>query len=196
MAQLFLSQMYAEHASIAAVLNAMSALVREVRQRGKRIDPKAFRAMLYYLDVFPEREHHRKEEFVLFPRIRARTHAIDKVLAELAREHEAGEKAIRRLEQAFLRYEERGDAEFATFAAAADEYVARYYEHMRKEERDVMPLALRVLTAEDWVAIEAEFAQHQDPLAGATVETNPDELFRRIVMLVPAPYGVGAPIDE
>jgi hemerythrin-like domain-containing protein len=196
MTQLFLAQMYAEHASLAAVLNAMSALVREVRLRGRRIDPKVFRAMLYYLDVFPEREHHRKEEFVLFPRIRARTHAADKVLAELAREHEAGEQAIRNLEQAFLRYEERGDSEFAAFAAAADEYVARYYEHMRKEERDVMPLALRVLTAEDWVAIEAEFAEHQDPLAGTTAETAADELFHRIVMLVPAPYGVGAPLCD
>jgi hemerythrin-like domain-containing protein len=196
MTQLFLAQMYAEHASLAAVLNAMSALVREVRLRARRIDPKIFRAMLYYLDVFPEREHHRKEEFVLFPRIRARTRAADKVLAELAREHEAGEQAIRDLEQAFLRYEERGDSEFAAFAAAADEYVTRYYEHMRKEERDVMPLALRVLTAEDWVAIEAEFAEHQDPLAGTTAETDTEELFHRIVMLVPAPYGVGAPLDD
>jgi hemerythrin-like domain-containing protein len=196
MAQHFLAQLYAEHGSLAAVLNAMSTLLREVREHGRRIDPKVFRAMLYYLDVFLEREHHRKEELVLFPRIRARTRAADAVLGVLAREHEMGERAIRGLEQAFLRYEERGQAEFASFAAAADTYVARYLEHIRKEEREVMPLALRVLTAEDREAIEEEFASHHDPLAGANEQTDPNELFQRIVMIVPAPYGVGAPLDD
>jgi hemerythrin-like domain-containing protein len=155
-----------------------------------------FRAILYYLDVFPEREHHRKEEQALFPRIRARTHEADKVLDELAREHDAGEKAIRDLEQAFVRFEERGAAEFAAFAAAADQYVARYFEHMRKEEHEVMPIALRVLGESDWAEIEAAFASHRDPLEGATPETDPDELFSRIVTLVPAPYGVGAPLER
>lgn len=194
--QTFLGQMYAEHGSLAAVLNAMQALVREVRVNGRRIDPKVFRAILYYLDVFPEREHHRKEEFVLFPRIRAHTHEADEILDELAREHEAGEQAIRDLEQAFLRYEERGEAEFTAFAAADDQYVERYFAHMRKDERQVMPLAMRVLSAEDWAAIEEEFALHHDPLTGTSAQTDPDELFHRIVMLVPAPYGVGTPIDE
>ena len=59
-----LEQLYSEHHSLIAVLGAMSALVREVRERGRRVDPKAFRAMLYYLDVFLEREHHHKEELV------------------------------------------------------------------------------------------------------------------------------------
>jgi hemerythrin-like domain-containing protein len=195
MTQQFLAQLYAEHRSLAAVLNAMAALVREVREHGKRIDPKVFRAILYYLDVFLEREHHRKEELVLFPRIRGRTRAANAILADLAREHEAGERAIRDLEQAFVRYEERGAAEFAPFAAAAELYIARYVEHIRKEEREVMPLARQVLTKEDWAAIEGEFAAHRDPLDGATGATDPDELFRRIVTIVPAPYGVGAPLD-
>ena len=190
-----LAQMYAEHSSIAAVLNAMKALVREVRDRGKRIDPKVFRAIIYYLDVFPEREHHRNEEFVLFPLIRQRTHEADAVLDQLAREHMAGEQAIRDLEQAFLRYEER-PGEFASFATAAEAYVEQYFEHMRKEEREVMPIALRFLSAEDWRRVETEFGAKADPLTGTSAETTPEELFRRVVMLVPAPYGVGAPIDD
>ena len=75
-----LAQLYSEHRSLAAVLHAMSALVREVRERGKHIDPKVFRAILYYLDVFPEREHHWKEEAVLFPRIRERWFSMPNIL--------------------------------------------------------------------------------------------------------------------
>ena len=190
-----LARMYEEHGSLAAVLNALSALVVEVRERGKRIDPKVFRAIVYYLDVFPEREHHRKEEEALFPRIRARTHEIDGVLDQLAREHAAGEQAIRDLERAFFHYEARGDAEFPAFAEAAERYVARYFEHMRKEENEVMPVARRVLTAQDIAEIEAAFAAHHDPLAGTGRATDPEELFSRIVTIAPAPYGLGAPLE-
>src|SRR5678816_3516226 len=141
-----LAQLYSEHSSMIAVLNAMSALVREVRERSKRIDPQVFRAILYYLDVFPEREHHRKEESVLFPRIRQRTRDADAILEQLAQEHESGANAIRELEQAFVRYEEHGVSEFAPFADAVDRYVTRYRDHMRKEEREVRPIAQRVLS--------------------------------------------------
>ena len=60
------------------------------------------------------------------------------------------------------------------------------------EERDVMPLARRVLDANDWTAIEAAFAAHRDPLAGAGTDDY-DALFQRIVSLAPAPIGLGPP---
>jgi hemerythrin-like domain-containing protein len=132
---------------------------------------------------------------VFFARIRERTHDADAVLDQLGREHAAGERAIRDLEQAFVRYQERGAAEFPAFAAAADAYVGHYLEHMLKEEREVIPIANRVLTDDDWAAVEAAFAAHRDPLAGASPNMDMDKLFSRIVMLVPAPYGVGAPLQ-
>jgi hemerythrin-like domain-containing protein len=190
-----LAQIYDEHRSIAAVLGTLSRLVREVRDRGTRIDPKAFRAILYYLDVFAEREHHPKEDRVLFPLLRERTHEADEVLDELQLEHEAGEKAIRNLEQAFMRYEERGDAEFLAFAAAAESYVNQYFDHMRKEEHEVMPVAERVFSAEDWTEVEAAFASHRDPLSGISQETGVDQLYQRILAVVPSPYGLGEPLD-
>jgi hemerythrin-like domain-containing protein len=186
-----LTALYAEHRSIAAVLWAMETLVRQRRDQGKALDPRVFRAMLYYLDVFPEREHHPKEERLLFARIRARTHAGDTVLDELGREHESGARAIRELEQGLVRFEEGGEAEFPAFGAAVDRFVGAYREHIRKEERDVMPLAQRVLSPADWEEIEAGFAAHRDPLGGMP-EGDYGALFRRIVQLAPAPVGLGA----
>ena len=191
-----LAQLYEEHSSLHAVLHAMSRLVRDTRERERRIDPRIFRAILYYLDVFTEREHHWKEEAVLFPRIRRRTHEADIILDELSLEHERGAGAIQELQQAFLRYEERGDPEFPAFASAVEQYVAQYREHMRKEEKQVMSVAQRVLTADDWKEIEAAFASNRDPLGGASSETHYDELFSRIVQIVPAPLGVGDPLDS
>jgi hemerythrin-like domain-containing protein len=190
-----LAALYSEHRSIAAVLSALEALLRERRDRGAKIDPRVFRAALYYLDVFAEREHHPKEERALFPRIRARTRDGDAILDELGREHAAGERAMRELEQALVRFEEGGEPEFAAFAAALERFVGRYREHMRKEERDVMPLARRALDAADWAAIEAAFAAHRDPLEG-TGGDDYEALFQRIVALAPAPIGLGPALER
>ena len=191
-----LNALYDEHRSIAAVLSTMQALVRRAREPDVRIDPKVFRAMLYYLDVFSEREHHPKEETVLFAYIRRRTRDGDAILDELGREHESGERAMRELEQAFMRYEEGGRSEFEPFAAAVDRFVGRYRAHMDKEEQKIMPLAQRVLTAQDWAEIEAAFAAHRDPLAGASPGTDHETLFRRITSIVPAPLGLGPAVSK
>lgn len=186
----FLNQLHSEHRSIAAVLHGMRYLIDAQRTRGKQVDLEVFRAMLYYLDVFPERHHHPKEEQFLFAAIREKADGVPKVLDELREDHERGERAIRDLEQALVRYEAGGAAEFPAFAAAADRFVERYFEHMRREEAEVMPLAERLLDRGDWDRVEAAFRAHADPLAGADAD-DPQKLFSRIVSLAPAPIGLG-----
>ena len=191
-----LAVLHAEHESIAAVLVTLRLLARQARDRVGSSDAKALRAMLYYLDVFPEREHHRKEESELFARIRARTREGDGVVNGLAHEHESGQGAIRKLEQALLRVEEGGACEAAAFTNAVERYVDSYLEHMRKEECDVFPLAQRVLTAQDWAEIAVAFARHRDPLDGVTQRTEYEQLLTRIANLVPAPLGFGPPTER
>jgi hemerythrin-like domain-containing protein len=186
-----LQALYDEHRSIAAVLHGMRYLVREQRERGAKVDPQVFRAMLYYLDVFPERQHHPKEEDYLFAAIRRRTTEANAVLDALDREHAGGAQAIRDLEQALVRYEEGGDKEFAPFADAVEKYVEGYFDHMRKEESEVMPIARKALSGEDWAEVEAAFAAHTDPLKGADAEADYRKLFSRIVNIAPSPIGLG-----
>jgi hemerythrin-like domain-containing protein len=186
-----LEALYDEHRSIGAVLHGLRSLVRAQRDRAAKIDSRVFRSMLYYLDVFGERQHHPKEEDHLFPALRARSKEAAVILDELGREHAHGERGIRELEQALLRYEEGGEGEFPAFAAAVERYVGDYYEHMRKEEQVVMPLAEKVLTAKDWNLIEDAFAENRDPLGGATPGDDHRDLFTRIVNIAPAPIGLG-----
>lgn len=51
-----------EHRSLAAVLHGMLYLVHEIRDRGARPNFGLFGAMVFYVDAFPERFHHPKEE--------------------------------------------------------------------------------------------------------------------------------------
>ena len=180
-----------EHRSIAAVLHGMQELVRRIRERAVKIDPRVFRAMLYYLDTFTERMHHPKEDQYLFSPLRLIGAGHSALIAELEREHAEGENALRRVEQYLIRYEEGGEKEFPEFAREVDRFVEGYWEHMRKEEDQVFPLAEKLFMPADWDAIDRAFAANADPLAGDRNEKDFRRLFSRIVSLAPPPIGVG-----
>jgi hemerythrin-like domain-containing protein len=180
-----------EHRSIAAVLHGMEYLMNEIREHGVKVDLKVFWAMLYYLDTFSGRMHHPKEDEYLFKSVLARTREADAVIDELEREHAAGAEALKQLEQGLARYQEGGAKEFRAFSHEVDRFVRDYWEHMRKEEELVLPVAERVLSAADREAIDQAFEQNRDPLAAERETKDFQRLFRRIVNLAPPPIGVG-----
>jgi len=180
-----------EHRSIAAILHGMQHLVRQIRERKAKIDSRVFRAMLYYLDTFSERMHHPKEDRYLFDPLRRRGAGSEALIAELEREHADGGNAIRRVEQCLIRYEEGGEKEFPEFAGEVERFVEGYWEHMRKEEEKVFPLAQKLFTNDDWDAIDRAFKANVDPLADDRNERDFRKLFSRIVALAPPPIGVG-----
>ena len=98
-----------EHRRMAAVLHGMDYLVREIRGRGKTIDPRVFHAMLYYLDAFSERVHHPREDRYLFSALRRCSPDAGQLVAELEKEHELGAVRLRRLAQSLNRYETGGE---------------------------------------------------------------------------------------
>jgi hemerythrin-like domain-containing protein len=186
-----LSTIRDEHRSIGAILHGMEYLVGEINARKTKIDPRVFAAMLYYLDTFSERYHHPKEDRYLFAPLKRHGREAEGVVAQLEHEHAEGGRALRRLEQCLVRYEEGGDREFPAFARAVDEYVRGYWEHMRKEEEELFPLAERLLTPDDWHVIDGAFAENRDPLAAERDGRDFQKLFTRIVNMAPPPIGVG-----
>jgi len=147
--------------------------------------------MLYYLDMFSARMHHPKEDEYLFGALRRRGSQAEALNAELEGEHASGARSLRRVEQCLIRYEEGGKKEFAEFAQEVDRFALGYWDHMRKEEEQVFPLAEKLLTAEDWARIDRAFEENADPLASARDEKDFRKLFSRIVNLAPPPIGVG-----
>lgn len=182
-----------EHRTIRAILHGMEYLVQEIRVRKKKIDPRVFHAMLYYLDTFSERMHHPKEDKHLFRAMRERSAEADALIAELEEEHAGGEESLRRLAQCLIRYEEGGEQEFPAFEREVENFVRNYRDHMRKEEDLLFPLARKTLTPEDWAKIDRAFGDNRDPLAAERDTRDFEKLFERIVSLAPPPIGIGPP---
>ena len=181
---------YDEHRSISAVLSGLKALTQMARDSAARPDFTVFRAMVYYIDAFPERMHHPKEDAHLFARLLKRDPAARHLLEELQSEHIQGARLVRDLEQALIAYEQTWPEGGDRFAAVVETYVQFHWDHMRREENDVIPRAQRALTSEDWAAIEAAFLGNTDPIADLR-EKDFTRLYQRIVALAPAPVGLG-----
>ena len=180
-----------EHRSIAAVLSALKQLARAAEDPAVKPEFEVFHAMIYYIDQFPERLHHPKEDRVLFPRILKREPRARRLIDDLRAEHVLGAQLIRDLEQSLIGLEVGGPGGAQAFSIAVDAYADFHWKHMRREEKELLPLAERVLTKADWDEIDAEFTGNHDPIADLR-EQDFDRLFSRIVSLAPAPVGVGA----
>ena len=180
-----------EHAALSAMLRSIPLLLAQHRQHGTLPDFAALRAMLFYVDEFPEQRHHRKESELLFPKLRARTPLSRDLLDHLDKEHAHGEQSIRELEHALLGFEMIGAPRREAFEQAAQRYVDFYLAHMAMEEQQILPLAERVLTDRDWAELDEAFGANRDPLTGHEPEADYRALFSRIVNAVPAPIGLG-----
>lgn len=180
-----------EHRSFAAVLNGLLSIIEGIREGKMQPDFFLLKAMLHYIEEFPEKVHHPKEDQYLYRLLRQRDAGIVPLLDELEREHVRGRALVLQLEQAIKRYEAQGAAGFSEFSAVVSSYAEFHWAHMLKEEKQVLPVAEKALSAEDWAEIDQAFLSNADPLVGADSRREFRELFRQIVNLAPAPIGVG-----
>ena len=181
-----------EHRSISSVLHGLQELARTAKNPQVRPDFSVLRAMIYYIDAFPERLHHPKENDVLFPRVLARSPDATTLVQELRDEHDKGAVLIRDLDRALIAFEIAWPFGADRFDDAVRAYSNFHWDHMRKEEKVLLPLAETTLTDEDWQVVAAEFERNEDPIADLR-EKDFAELFSRIVSIAPAPVGLGQP---
>ena len=182
-----------EHMALAAMLRSLGMML----DRGPGSEPEVFfdvlRAMLFYIDEFPEKLHHPKESDLLFPRVVRLAPEVFNTVVQLEKDHSNGESTVRELQHLLLAWELLGEPRRAGFEQAAKRYIGFYLEHMRLEEEVILPAAQRVLDEQDWAELDAAFATNCDPLTGKYPrDATYDRLFTRIVNRAPAPIGLGA----
>ncbi|MDX9885618.1 hemerythrin domain-containing protein [Thauera sp.] len=185
-----------EHQSLAAIIHAIRHMISEIGAGRLKPDHKLLEAMVHYLDAYPEKRHHPKEDEFLFGPLRARTHDADAALDRLEAEHAQAEARIAVLEAAVKGYAQDPVGGFEAFRTAFNAYAEFYRTHMMTEEREVLPLIRKHFTAEDWDRANAGFIA-DDPLSGSRAtakdgDENFAHIFSKLVAAAPAPIGLGA----
>ena len=134
-----------------------------------------------YLRYYPDRYHHRRED-AAFARLAEHAPQMKPAIDQLLQEHRviaaAGTELLKYLDQVV----DDVVVERAKVEAAAATYLVYYRRHLALEERDVVPHAERLLTAQDWEAVVAAVPAGPDPLFGEDFDARYRELRRQIAL--------------
>ena len=166
-------------------------LVADEMEAGSKVDPAFFGSIFDYIEQFMDACHHSKEDDYFFPVLRQRSSEAAAILDRLQAEHRNGPEVLKSLRKQ-LAATAAGTLGNAEFAAALRTYTQSLKNHIRTEEKDAMPLARQVLTAEDWAGIDRAFLDNDDPLFGEKAKAEFRELFHRVASLAPESIGLGA----
>jgi hemerythrin-like domain-containing protein len=184
-----------EHRALAAVLYTFDHVLAEIRAGRIEPDFALFEAILSYVQDFPDRFHHPKEDEVLFPLVLKRAPETKAAIDELQTQHHEGVRLTSDLKWKLRDWRASPPTRFAAFDEAALRFIEWQRKHIAREERTVLPAAREKLTPEDWAAADAAFADNDDPIFGRNPKKTYDELLTKIASLAPEPYGL-APRKE
>lgn len=175
-----------EHRSLAAVLHALLQVLDEAATSGRVPDMALLRSMLFYIEQFPERLHHPKEDAYLFERLRQRTREFDGLIEGLERQHLEGTQLFAALRELLQAMQDGAPGALDMFTHAVRDFAQSQWHHMSAEERLLLPAASRFLTVEDWAAIAAAFADNGDPRFGSDAYESFAQLASRLHNLTAA----------
>jgi hemerythrin-like domain-containing protein len=185
-----LNTIRAEHRTLAAVIHNLKDLLNEVHAGRMKVDFPLLWSMVYYIDAFPDRLHHPKEDEWLFRLLRQRTHEADALINELQRQHTHEPQALGDIRRCLGNVEAGVPGSMDALMRTVTTYAEFTWRHLKTEEHELMPLAERHLTDADWNDIAHAFAQNADPLNGFGEADAFQQRFREIVERTPAPLGL------
>ncbi len=177
-----------EHSKLWRVAITVNIVADEL-DAGSPVPTPFFNAVFDYIEGFVDQAHHPKEDDFLFRLVRLRTDRAESLLAQLEENHQQGPDTLQALRSSLARASQ-GDC--SAFTQAVRVYTQALKDHIRLEERELLPLAREVLLPEDWLEIDRAFLDNKDPLFGEQASEQYRELYHRIVALAPESVGLGA----
>jgi hemerythrin-like domain-containing protein len=171
---------HAEHANFSRLLDILEKQL-DAFHAGETPNYELMTDIVTYLRHFPDLHHHPRED-AAFELLAKRKPAMKLPLARLQQEHRviaaAGEDLLKALNEV------ESDAMIARAAveSIAAVYLVYYRHHIWNEEREVLPLAKKLLTATDWKAVAAAAPAGRDPLFGDKGDAGYRELRRHILI--------------
>lgn len=167
-----------DHANIARLLELLESEILAI-EVGKTPDYSLLQDIMRYLNEYPDRFHHPQENLIfaqLIKRDPDTRDAVDRLVAEHIDISVAGQNfniLIRTSNVDSVSVRER-------LRISGLAYIRALREHMLKEEKNMFPLAMAILTKEDWQIIEKRIDAIDDPLFDTEIAEGYERLYRLI----------------
>jgi hemerythrin-like domain-containing protein len=159
---------HADHSNFAKLLDLLEGQLEPLCQ-GEATDYSLMLDILFYMTRYADTFHHPMEDRV-FAIIKERDEGVRRKVDELMKQHgqlrESGDALVTDLDDVV-----NGSITSREHVEAlVRRYVANFRDHMRIEEKEMIPLAAHVLGAEDWSSIDDAIRRIEDPLFGPSTE--------------------------
>ena len=141
-------------------LAALQQQIRNSAAKRESIDRSSFESILYQLVQFDESCRWRNLELYVIPALRSATSEADDLMAELESFSSSGENILRETRANLWRVFNQGVDGVNELCAAMESYCHHLLQRLAKEERELLPLAQRVISSEDWFDLAAQFISH------------------------------------
>ena len=152
-----------EHRSIAAVMHEMTRRAQICVERHTNPDQTLFRAMLHYLEHFPNQQHHKREEQCLFPKLRGYDEGLDALIDKLEAQHYSDADHLKQIGEALRACETGGNHEVRELARRIDLYAELTWDHMTLEDKVLLGHARQIFTEQDWEEVAHSFLENDAP---------------------------------
>jgi hemerythrin-like domain-containing protein len=167
-----------EHRNIEKLLGVLEQELG-VFDRRERPDYETLQAIVDYFAEYPARCHHPKEDMIV-DLFKARSPTAAGSLEDIELDHQQESSRLRHLAHTLESVRTGGELPRQSVHDVVREFVAHERRHIDYEERALFPAAIKALTAEDWVHIEARMSDARDPLFDRAVE----EKFRALAQKI------------
>jgi hemerythrin-like domain-containing protein len=179
-----LTQWHMDHVNFAKLLDQLETELQSLHD-GQLPQYDLMLDIMYYMTHYSDVLHHPKEDLV-FARVKERDHdaaaKVDELTQQHAHLHSLGQQLVNDLDDVVA----GSIIPLERVESDARDYLQTFRKHMRMEEREVLPLAAKLLRDVDWTEIGATIRHVEDPLFGTSAEQRYAALHRQITRGVQA----------
>lgn len=167
-----------EHAYFNRLLNLLQEEIDTV-YAGQAPNYELLLDIVAYLRDYSDQVHHRREDEA-FRRLARRSPELRPTIGHLQQEHRVIAQAGDRLRELVEQVAADAVVPRAEIEAAAATYIVYYRKHIAAEEKEILPVAARELSDEDWSAARNAAPSRGNPLADGGAGERFRSLRRRI----------------
>lgn len=168
----------AEHRNIAKLLAILERQVDRM-EAGERPDFDLVETIVDYFLDFPEAAHHPKEDIV-YAAVEAGDPDAAIAAMDLDKDHEEVTAQLKQFAHAVENVLMEATVPRETFILAARAFIDEQRRHMRMEEEEFFPAALKALSEDDWAQIRDKLPSEKDALFGGEVAQRYQDLSEQI----------------
>jgi hemerythrin-like domain-containing protein len=178
-----LDQWHTEHVNFAKLLNVLETQL-DLFHEGERPNYELMLDIMFYMTNYPDVLHHPREDLA-FARIKELEQDTEPIVDELTKQHaqlrDAGAELVRGLSDIV----NGSITSRESVETPGRAYIASFRNHMWTEEREILPMAAKLLGDKDWSAIKAAIQHIDDPLFDKAAEKRYAAIHEQIARQAP-----------